>query len=51
MAGEDLIDSADARSWWHLAQLYKDQICCLIKDRGVKLLQVPDDLYTLSQCI
>ena len=49
MAGESLTDTADALSHWHVGQVFKGRASLLVKDRGVRLLTVPDELFPLSE--
>ena len=46
---ESLTDTTDALSHWHLGKkVYKDRVSSLVKDRAVRLLSVPEELFLLS---
>ena len=51
VVGENLTDTADVLSRWHLGQLFKDIVSLLVKDKGVRLLIVPDKLFLLSESL
>ena len=49
VAGESLTDSANALSRWHLGQMCKDRVSALVKDMGVTLFSMPEELVLLSE--
>ena len=46
--GEFLTSSADALSWWHTGQQFKDRVNCVIRDQGVKIINVSPKAFVLS---
>ena len=51
ITGVLLIFSADALSYWHMGQQYKDCVNMLINDKGVNIISVPPGVYTITSNI
>ena len=48
VSGISLTSTADALSRWHLGQTYKDRVGVLLKDNDITCINVPDELFHLS---
>ena len=47
VAGESLTATTDALSCWHLGQVFRDLVSAVVKERGIRLLSVPEELVHL----
>ena len=48
ITGDQLKDTADAVSQWHLSSIYKERAAKLVSDRDITMYQVPNNVFTLS---